>query len=226
MRDRLRQRAIASLLRTHDGPPSILATQIFFLFDEKPFLAGFTDNMTSEMVVLEVGNILRSRQRLHEEVDVWARDLFKQAGLPFDVPSTSGDMENADPPSGLSVVLSKPAASKTIAQSQPKRKSRRVYLDLAIQCLEKGSCTHRGLVDSIMKQFPDLNRETVSTFVSDVQNPRYSPIKDRKVVKQADGTLVFEDKIKSALTVIENPNFAEKADVEPVTVPAINNARE
>ena len=59
-----------------------------------------------------------------------------------------------------------------------------------------------------MKQFPNLNRETVSTFVSDVQNPKYSPIKDRKVVKQADGTLIFEDKIKPALTVIENPNFA------------------
>ncbi|MGA2229236.1 MAG: hypothetical protein ABSH41_32775 [Syntrophobacteraceae bacterium] len=64
-----------------------------------------------------------------------------------------------------------------------------------------------------------MNKETVSTFVSDVQNPRYSPIKDRKVVKQADGTLIFEDKIKPALTVIENPNFteAEKNEAEPVT---------
>ena len=69
-----------------------------------------------------------------------------------------------------------------------------------------------------MKQYPALNRETVSTFVSDVQNPRYSPIKDRKVVKQADGTLVFEDKIKPTLTVIENPNFARtETDTEPVT---------
>ena len=58
MRDRLRQRAIVSLLRTHDGPPIILATQIFFLFDEKPFLSAITVNMTSEMVVLEVGKIL------------------------------------------------------------------------------------------------------------------------------------------------------------------------
>jgi len=70
-----------------------------------------------------------------------------------------------------------------------------------------------------MNRFPTLNKETVSTFVSDVQNPKYSPIKDRKVVKQADGTLIFEDKIKPALTVIENPNFtgAEKNETEPVT---------
>ena len=66
-----------------------------------------------------------------------------------------------------------------------------------------------------MKQYPALNRETVSTFVSDIQNPKYSPIKDRKVVKQADGTLIFEDKIRPALTVIENPNFAG-TDEEPL----------
>jgi len=39
------------------------------------------------------------------------------------------------------------------------------------------------------------------------------------VLKQADGTLVFEDCVRPALTVIENPNYGdkEKADVEPVT---------
>jgi hypothetical protein len=67
-----------------------------------------------------------------------------------------------------------------------------------------------------MKQFPTLNRETVATFASDVQNEKYSPIKDRKVVKQANGTLTFEDKIKPALTVIENPDYARTED-EPVT---------
>jgi len=86
---------------------------------------------------------------------------------------------------------------------------------MAIRLLDKG-CTHKELVDGIMQQFPNLNRETVSTFVSDVQNPRYSPIKDRKVVKQADGTLIFEDKIKPVLTVIENPNFAG-TETETVT---------
>lgn len=101
-----------------------------------------------------------------------------------------------------------------------KRKSRRVYLELAISLLERGSYTHRTLVDAIMEQFPTLNRETVATFVSDVQNPRYSPIKGRKVVKlPPDGKLVFEDKIKPMLTVIENPSFAgnEQTETEPVT---------
>ncbi len=211
MRDRLRQRAIVSLLRTHDGPPTILAAQIFFLFDEKVSLAGISDNMSSEVVVVEVGRILHSNQRLHEDVTAWARDLFKQAGLPFKINSASGGMEHdesADPPPSLSIIHSQPASSKSMSPTPRKRKTRRVYLDLAIQYLEKGSCTHKELVDAIMKQYPTLNRETVSTFVSDVQNPRYSPIKDRKVVKQADGTLIFEDKIRPALTVIENPNYA------------------
>ncbi len=117
--------------------------------------------------------------------------------------------ETAEPSPALSVVQSQPATSKTVLLPTPqKRKTRRVYLDLAIQCLEKGLCTHRELVESIMERFPDLNRETVSTFVSDVQNPRYSPIKDRKVVKQADGTLIFEDCVRPELVLIENPNFA------------------
>ena len=216
MRDRLRQRAIVSLLKTHDGPPTILATQIFFLFDEKPSLAGITDNMSSEVVVVEVGKILHSRFRLHEDVTTWAKELFKQAELPFNL--TPGEI--IVPVQSLSVVSSQPATLKTVAPPiLGKRKTRRVYLDLAIRFLERGSCTHKGLIDSIMEQYPNLNRETVSTFASDVQNPKYSPIKDRKVVKQADGTLIFEDKIRPSLTVIENPNSAGtgKADLEDAT---------
>jgi hypothetical protein len=68
----------------------------------------------------------------------------------------------------------------------------------------------------------------VSTLNSDAQNPKYSPIKDREVVKQPDGTLIFEDKIKPALTVIENPNYAGTGmtEMQPVTVPVISNVRE
>ncbi|MGO9378494.1 MAG: hypothetical protein ACLP29_08060 [Dissulfurispiraceae bacterium] len=199
-------------MKINDGPPRILASQLFFLFDEKPAIAGITDNMTSEMVVVEVGKILHSKQRLLEDVGSWAKELFKQAGLPFNlIPK-----ENCGPVASLSVVPSQPESGKTkTLPTLQKRKTRRIYLELAIQHLERG-CTHRSLVDAIMKRFPDLNRETVSTFVSDVQNPRYSPIKDGKVVKQADGTLIFEDKIRPALTVIENPNFAG-AETEPVT---------
>ncbi len=67
-----------------------------------------------------------------------------------------------------------------------------------------------------MEQFPKLNRETVSTFAFDILNPKYSPIKDRKVVKQPDGALIFEDKIRPVLTVIENPSHGgnEKVDDE------------
>jgi len=217
VRNRLRQRAIVSLLKTDDSPPKILASQLFFLFDVKPHINSITDYMTVDNVLVEVGNILRSKQRLQEDVGEWARDLFKQAGLPFSVSSAAGSIgseENSAPLPGLSVVSSQPATPKP--EAQPKQRTRRVYLSLAIQYLEKGNCTHKGLVDAIMKQFPNLTRETVSTFVSDVQNPRYSPIKDRKVVKQADGKLVFEDKIKPVLTVIENPNFAG-TEAEPVT---------
>lgn len=171
--------------------------------------------MTIENVVVAVGQILHSRKRLHEDVTAWACNLFDAAGLPFNLNPGISDSQTIVPAPGLSVVHSQPATSKTETPS-PRRKSRRVYLDLAIKILELGSCTHRALVDAIMEQFPNLNRETVSTFAFDVQNPKYSPIKDRKVVKQPDGTLIFEDKIKPTLTVIENPNFAGKVDVEPL----------
>lgn len=132
--------------------------------------------MEIEQVVMEAGRILPSRQRLHEDVDVWAKELFEEAGLPF-TPASIDIEENSAPQSFLSVMHSQPATPK--AEAQPKRKSRRVYLDLAIQCFEKGSYTHRELVESIIEQYPNLNRETVSTFVSDVQNPQYSPIKTK-----------------------------------------------
>jgi hypothetical protein len=218
VRNRLRQRAIVSLLKTNDSPPKILASQLFFLFDVKPSIDSITDNMTVENVLMAVGNILCSKQRLQEDVTAWARNLFEAAGLPFERNSAADSIdleETTAPVPGLSIVTSQPATPKP--EAQPKKKPRRIYLNLAIQYLEKGSCTHKDLVDAIMKQYPNLNRETVSTFVSDVQNPKYSPIKDRKVVKQADGKLVFEDKIKPVLTVIENPNYAETGEIEPVT---------
>lgn len=49
-----------------------------------------------------------------------------------------------------------------------------------------------------------------------LQSSKYSPTNDRKVVKQADGTLILEDCVRPALTVIENPNYAGKADMEPL----------
>jgi hypothetical protein len=95
------------------------------------------------------------------------------------------------PAPGLSVVPSQTTTPKTVTSPTPqKRKTRRIYLELAIQYLEKG-CTHKELVDVIMKQFPNLNRETVSTFAFDILNPKYSPIKDRPVVKLPDGKLIF-----------------------------------
>jgi hypothetical protein len=209
------------LLKTDDSPPKILASQLFFLFDVKPHINSITDYMTVKNVLVAVGNILRSKQRLQEDVGEWARDLFKQAGLPFNVSVTTGSIdreENSVPLPGLSVVPSQPATPKTISPTPQKRRTRRVYLEFAVKLLARGSCTHRGLVDAIMKQYPALNRETVATFVSDVQNPKYSPIKDRKVVKQADGTLIFEDCVRPVLTVIENPNFAgTENEAEPVT---------
>jgi len=222
VRNRLRQRAIVSLLKTNDSPPKILASQLFFLFDVEPRIDSITDNMTVENVVVAIGNILRSKQRLHEEVDVWARNIFEEAGLPFGINSAPGNVDcekTTEPPPSLSVVSSQPATPKNVTPpTPPKRKSRRIYLNMAIRLLERGSCTYKELVDAIMTQFPNLNRETVSTFAFDIQNPKYSPIKNRKVVKQADGTLIFEDKIKPALTVIENPNFAgTENEAEPVT---------
>ncbi len=220
MRNRLRQRAIVSLLKTNDSPPKILASQLFFLFDEKPRTDSITDYMTVENVLMEVGNILRSKQRLQQEVNVWVKELLQAAGLPFVGNSASGSITHEETPvPSLSVVPYQSITPKTEAQAVPKRKSRRVYLELAIKLLEKGSFTHKELVDAIVKQFPNLNRDTVSTFAFDILNPKYSPIKDRKVVKQPDGTLIFEDKIKPAFTIIENPNFAGtgKNEAEPVT---------
>jgi hypothetical protein len=123
VRNRLRQRAIVSLLQANDSPPKILASQLFFLFDVEPHLDSITDNMTIEQVVMEVGNLLRSRQRLQEDVHTWARNLLDQAGLPFVGDSASGSMERDEPAAfhpGLSVVHSQTAPSKSPI-TQPRR---------------------------------------------------------------------------------------------------------
>ncbi len=130
MRSRLRQRAIVSLLKTNDSPPKILASQLFFLFDVEPNVDTITDNMTVENVLVVVGNILRSKQRLQEDVDVWARNLFEVAGLPFSVSSAAGSTgseKNSAPLPGLSIVPSQPATSKAVISPTPqKRRSRRL----------------------------------------------------------------------------------------------------
>jgi hypothetical protein len=112
VRNRLRQRAIISLLKTNDNPPQILATQLFFLFDEKPYIDSITDNMTVENVLVAVGNILHAKQRIHEDVTAWVKGLFEQAGLPF-TPGSIDPEITVEPSPALSVVPSQSTTPKT-----------------------------------------------------------------------------------------------------------------
>jgi hypothetical protein len=73
------------------------------------------------------------------------------------------------------------------------KKNARPYLELATNALEKGLYTRKEFITAIMTAFPQCSKGGVETFVTDLKNPKYCFFKERSVVMQADGKLIFSD---------------------------------
>ena len=67
----------------------------------------------------------------------------------------------------------------------------RLYLGLVERMLTVGTYTKEEIIDAIMRAFPNLNRDTVYTGMSDLLNPKYTWFPDRDIVINERGQMSF-----------------------------------
>lgn len=102
-------------------------------------------------------------------------------------------------------------ATEPVEQPAPKppKVSKRPFIALVEQHLELGNLDKKELLALIMEKYPEVNKNGVSTFLTDALNPKYSHWKDRVVSKTVDGKMIFADKIEEPAPDVQT------AEVQP-----------
>jgi hypothetical protein len=108
----------------------------------------------------------------------------------------------------VKIVAEPPSVPPASAPAKKERVSKRPYLNFVLESLEAGLNTRKELQEKIMVNFPGVSRGGVQTFITDLFNVKYSHFKPRKIVKLAEGQLIFEDRTK----VIEE---VEEREIRP-----------
>jgi hypothetical protein len=77
------------------------------------------------------------------------------------------------------------------------RSNRRIFVEYVTSMLEKGECDRRALVEAVLREFPSVSKGSITTFLTDVKNPKYSFFKDRAVITHPNtGKLIFADRVE------------------------------
>lgn len=131
------------------------------------------------------------------------------------------ESEEAQLPEDPSIAQSEVSAqSKTTSAhsyvepvQKPPRINRRPYVEFVKQMLEKGVCDRRALVEAVLREFPTVTKGSISTFLTDAKNPKYSFFKDREVTTHPKtGNLIFAD-------AVEEVSPHEESEMEPQEQP-------
>jgi hypothetical protein len=115
--------------------------------------------------------------------------------IPATIVEGSEEQVFAPPVEGQEVVTS--VVETPAPEVKKERINRRPYIQFVQESLEDGVFTRKEIIEEVMKRFPATRLGGIQTFVTDLKNPKYSHFKDRKVVQQANGKLIFEDKLAS-----------------------------
>jgi hypothetical protein len=106
-----------------------------------------------------------------------------------------------------------PTVVETPPVEKKERVNRRPYIGYVAEHLEAGDLGRKEIIQRVMETFKGVRLGGIQTFVTDLKNPKYSHFKERKVVLNAKGKLIFEDKLVS---VEETPPTEVVVPVEEV----------
>jgi hypothetical protein len=108
------------------------------------------------------------------------------------------------------------------AAKPPKlRVNRRPYVQLVAQMLEKkDGCERQEIIDAVRAEFPTVSKGSITTFITDAKNPKYSYFKDRPVITHPEtGKLIFADRVEK-VSAAEAP--AETSSEQEVPVEEVS----
>jgi len=128
--------------------------------------------------------------------------------------STEGESQVVDSP-----VAASEGATQPEEKPAPKpRVNRRPYIQLVESHLELGDLDRKSLLELVLKEFPAVTKGGITTFITDLKNPKYSHFKPRVAVEHPKTKkFIFADKVETQ--TVEAPVETE-ASVADVVVPA------
>lgn len=114
-----------------------------------------------------------------------------------------------------------PQETDVTTEAAPVKKPRvnkRPYIPFLGVLLEEGQYTKAELLKAIMDAHPEVNKNGVSTVLTDLKNPKYNIFKERAVVV-VEGKYIFQDCIKAEPVETEQPpeNHSYTVDSEAET---------
>lgn len=177
------------------------------------------DEKEREMRSRTSGRSTRTQQQAQGQADL--EIATTEATAPANSITPDGSVETEVPAVAQSPAQEESAdQASTGAQSEvtikpaKEKKNARPYISFATEALEEGLYTRAELIEEVLRRYPTVSKGSIQTFVTDLKNPKYSFFKDRAIVVQADGQLIFAD-VVSAREALPGENLpAEGTSVE------------
>ena len=190
LKSKERNRQFVETLKAVANDPREVAKRMLHIVNELEDTVPVTDTTTTKDVVITVGNLLTSKRLLKLDVIMWAKRLYQDAELSFEVD------EALIPGADISQPTATADSGAILMEEVRSKKARRPYLPLAEQLLTEGNCTRDEFIAAIHAVYPQTNVKTLYTAVSDLLgNGKYSWFSDRAVIMTADKKLAFASHI-------------------------------
>lgn len=160
------------------------------------------DEKETEMPSRTRGRSTRTLQQAQGQADLENATTEATAAAETSATESTGGTEVTTVPEitapGEAAVQGSTEAQSEEATNPPKvKKNARPYISFATGALEEGLYTRTELIDEVLRRFPTVSKSSVQTFVTDLKNPKYSFFKDREVVAQDNGKLIFADVVSA-----------------------------
>jgi hypothetical protein len=145
----------------------------------------------------------RTQQQTQEQLDL--ENAAAEGTTPEETAGVSDSTEETEVTTAAESTTQQESAvqGSTEAQTEetttpPKvKKNARPYISFATGALEEGLYARAELIEEVLRRFPTVSKSSVQTFVTDLKNSKYSFFKDREVVAQDNGKLIFADVVSA-----------------------------
>ena len=110
------------------------------------------------------------------------------------VPTTESESQTVDSP-----VAAHEGDTQPEEKPAPKpRVNRRPYIQLVESHLKLGDLDRKSLLELVLKEFPAVTKGGITTFITDLKNPKYSHFKPRVAVEHpTTKKFIFADKVET-----------------------------
>lgn len=156
-------------------------------------------------------------------VEGYEAEVFSGQTEGQEVEATSeGESHAVEGPVVVTGQETQPPVEQTAQPEQPEEKpapkprvNKRPYISLVESHLELGDLDRKSLLELVLKEFPAVTKGGITTFITDLKNPKYSHFKPRVAVEHpTTKKFLFADKLIPAVIVAEQGQEVEQTETQ------------